>query len=209
MRMQTDVARRAFQQVTTSERKPQEHFAIACARLTPCRVSPMARRMENSDDEILAVVEASAPRRWMAVVALSAMGGLTLYLAFFSPPALGWQVFLIAVGVIAFWVADRLRRATTTRIELTRAGLRDSAGIAIAPLATIESLDRGVFAFKPSNGFLVKTRVAGGRAWQTGMWWRLGRRIGVGGVTAASQTKAMAEILTTLMMERDGTLPKL
>ncbi len=155
------------------------------------------------DEEILAIVEASAARRWMGVIMLAALGGVVVYVALSTPPALIWQVFLIVVGVLALWMADRMRRATESRIELTEVELRSSGGQVIALVADIEKVDRGVFALKPSNGFMVRTSKPGSRAWQPGLWWRLGRRIGVGGVTSAGQTKTMSEILSVLVAERD------
>ena len=155
------------------------------------------------DEDILAIVEASAARRWMGVILLGALGGLVIYVALASPPALMWQVFLIVVGVLALWMADRMRRATESRIELTEVELRSSEGKVIALVADIEKVDRGVFALKPSNGFMVRTSKPGPGAWQPGLWWRLGRRIGVGGVTAAGQTKSMSEILSMMLAQRD------
>ena len=160
--------------------------------------------MDHEDLEVLAVVEASPARRWLAILILISLGGLTLYMAMVSPPAFIWQVFLVGIAAASLWLAERMRRATATRIELTKAGLRDSEGRFLAELAVISGVERGMFAFKPSNGFLVKMREPGAATWQTGLWWRLGRRIGVGGVTAASQTKAMADILAALLIERDG-----
>lgn len=153
-------------------------------------------------EEVLAVVEASAPRRWLALGVLAGVGLLSIYIALASPPAPAWLVFLIAVGAAALWLAHRLYLATEHRIELTRTEIRASSGERIALVADVEGLDRGVFAFKPSNGFLIRVKTPGSRVWQPGMWWRLGRRIGVGGVTPGSQTKAMAEILSALMAER-------
>ena len=68
----------------------------------------------------------------------------------------------------------------------------------------VEALERGLFAFKPSNGFLIRTRAPKPRGWQPGLWWRVGRRIGIGGVTSAGQAKAMSEIMAALLLERDG-----
>ncbi|MEX0319305.1 MAG: hypothetical protein AB3N21_15200 [Ruegeria sp.] len=155
-------------------------------------------------DEILAVVEASAPRRWIGVGMLVTVGVLVIYVALATPPALGWQVFLIVMGILALWLAQRMYQATAYRIELTTTELRSSAGVVIAQVTDVEAMDRGVFAFKPSNGFLLRTRTAGEGTWAPGLWWRLGRRIGVGGVTAAAQTKFMSETLAALMAERDG-----
>ena len=155
------------------------------------------------DQDILAVVDASGARRWMGVILLALLGGLVIYVAFATPPALAWQMFLIAVGLLALWAADKMRRATEQRIELTETELRSSGGQVIAMVADIEKVDRGVFAMKPSNGFMVRTRRSQARAWQPGLWWRMGRRVGVGGVTSAGQTKAMSEILSALLIQRD------
>lgn len=155
------------------------------------------------DTEILASVEASPIRRWIGVTMLVGLGGLVIYVALASPPALEWQIFLIVLGVLALWMADRMRRATEHRIELTETELRSSEGLRIALVADIETMDRGVFAFKPSNGFLIKTRTPGLRTWRPGLWWRIGRRVGVGGVTPGGQTKTMSEILAAMIAQRD------
>lgn len=157
----------------------------------------------ETETEVLAVVQASSARRWLGVVMLAGLGGLVIYVSLASPPALQWQLFLIATGVLALWMADRMRRATEYRIELTETELRSSEGVVIATVADIVSLDSGFFAFKPSNGFVIKTRTPGPRIWRPGLWWRIGRRVGVGGVTSAGQTKAMSEILAAMMAQRD------
>ncbi len=154
------------------------------------------------DDEILAVVEASAPRRWLAVGVLAAVGLILLYVLVARPPEPVWAVFLVLVGAAALWLAQRLYRATEHRIELTRTEIRSTTGDRIALVAEVEAIDRGVFAFKPSNGFLLKLKCPGGRAWEPGMWWRIGRRVGIGGVTPGGQSKAMSEILSALMAGR-------
>ena len=157
----------------------------------------------DTDTEVLAMVQASAPRRWIGVIMLAGLGGMVIYVALASPPALHWQVFLIVMGALALWMAERMRRATEHRIELTETELRSSEGMVIATISDIQSLDRGFFAFKPSNGFLIKTRTPGMGIWRPGLWWRMGRRIGVGGVTPGGQTKAMSEILAAMMAQLD------
>ncbi|WP_254436800.1 hypothetical protein [Ruegeria arenilitoris] len=153
-------------------------------------------------DEVLATVEASAPRRWIGVGMLTTVGVLVLYVALASPPALGWQLFLIVVGGAAFWLAYRMWFATADRIELTQSEIRTGSGHKIADVQDIESVDRGVFAFKPSNGFLIRTNTSTGARWEPGLWWRLGHRVGVGGMTAAAETKFMSEILSAILAER-------
>ncbi|WZK87589.1 hypothetical protein QEZ52_13330 [Aliisedimentitalea scapharcae] len=160
-------------------------------------------------DEILATMKASAPRRIMGVGMLGSVGSAVLYVALSSPPEPEWLVFLLVVGVGALWSAVRMWQATEHSIELTHTQLRCSDGTLIAEIEDIDGIDRGFFAFKPSHGFLVRTRSSNGRVWQPGLWWRMGRRIGVGGVTPGAQGKAMAEILAAILYQKEnGPLPR-
>ncbi len=156
-----------------------------------------------NDQEVLAVVRASAGRRLLGLASLGFLGFLLLYIAFTRSPDLVWQLFLVAVAVAALWCAEAMRRGTASSVELTDNELRDADGTLIVAVADIESMDRGFFAFKPSNGFLIKTRNANGRAWRPGLWWRFGRRIGIGGMTPGHQTKFMSEILAAMMAQRE------
>ena len=162
------------------------------------------RAIMTDDDEILATIHASAGRRWMGVLSLYGLAGLLAYVAFAEPPALGWLLFTLVLAAASLWLADAMRRATTRGLELTRTELRDTDGQVLAPLSEIQSVDRGFFAFKPSNGFLIRTaRKTGPRTWHPGVWWRMGRTIGVGGVTAASQSKFASEMISALLAERE------
>lgn len=159
-----------------------------------------------TQDKVLATVSASAPRRFFAMGVLGLLGLLLIYIAFSTPPeTLGWQIFLIAFGAFAVWAAVVLGKATQHVIELTSTELRESSGRVLCRVEDIEDVSRGVFAMKPSNGFLIKVKNAERRAWAPGLWWRLAGRIGVGGVTAASQSKVMSEIIAALLAERMGT----
>ncbi|MCX7566438.1 hypothetical protein OS189_08800 [Sulfitobacter sp. F26169L] len=158
---------------------------------------------ETDKEEILAFVQAGAGRRVLGMGSLGLLGLLLIYIAIVQSPALEWRLFLLALGVGTLWTADKMRRATASRIELTETELRDSDGTVIARIADIDGMDRGFFAFKPSNGFLLRTTDKGSNQWRPGLWWRLGRRIGVGGMTPASQTKYMSEIIAAIMAQRD------
>ncbi|KIC42169.1 hypothetical protein RA27_01875 [Ruegeria sp. ANG-R] len=154
-------------------------------------------------EEVLATVAASSPRRWTGVGMLVTVGVLVIYVALASPPQFGWQVFLLAAGAAAFWLAHRMWSATEDRIELTPSQLRTGSGQVICKVEDVEAVDRSVFAFKPSNGFLVKTHTPNSNNWAPGLWWRVGRRIGVGGMTAAAETKFMSEMLSAMLAEKD------
>jgi len=96
-------------------------------------------------------------------------------------------------------MADVLRRSTMQEIELTRTEIRTSDGRVLTELDNVIKVEKGAFAFKPSNGFLVRLKTPSGRGWAPGIWWQGGTYLGIGGVVSAGQSKAMAEILAAII----------
>ena len=84
---------------------------------------------------------------------LAFLAVLVIYVAIVSPPSPGWQVFLIALGTGSLMIANAMRKSTCRTLELTRSELRDDTGTLVVRIEDISSIDRGAFAFKPSNGF--------------------------------------------------------
>ncbi|MGB5557382.1 MAG: hypothetical protein WBN04_05150 [Paracoccaceae bacterium] len=147
-------------------------------------------------EEMIARISPSPFRRVLAIGILLVLGGLLIYLALARPPAeLIWQAFLLLTGGLVLYLADQVRRATALTIELSDGRIFDSAGRELCRLDEIKSIERGAFAFKPSNGFLIHLKSRKPRVWAPGLWWRTGRRVGVGGVTPASQAKFMSEMI--------------
>ncbi len=153
--------------------------------------------------EVLTSISASTPRRILGVGILASFGALILYMAGQGTPSLGWGAFMVALGLGAIWLSTRMWQATKARIDLTDAGLISSDGTMIVALDEIVGVERGVLATKPSNGFVLRTKTAGPRQWQPGLWWRLGRRVGIGGVTPGGQSKTMSELIAVILADRD------
>ncbi|WP_299297658.1 hypothetical protein [uncultured Tateyamaria sp.] len=160
--------------------------------------------IDTSDPHrVLATITASPGRRILGIGSLWILSLLVIYVAIVQPPALGWQVFLFALGGVSIWIAEQMRRATAMSLELTMLELRDSGGTVLARTDDIQMIDRGMFAFKPSNGFLLRLNTPGPRTWRPGLWWRMGRRVGVGGMTPGHQAKFMAEMISAMIADRD------
>lgn len=156
-------------------------------------------------DEVLARVEAKGARRGFGVFVLGSLGVILIYLAFAAPPAgIAYQVMLIALGAGALWLTARMWSVTQQVMELTPEMLRLSDGTVLAETSKIIGIDRGMFAFKPSHGFTLKLAAGNRAAWHPGMWWRLGNRLGVGGVTPGAQTKIMADVIAAMIAERQN-----
>ena len=160
----------------------------------------------------------SPVRRALGVGMLVALGAALMAVALARPPeALGWRLFLLAAGVGALWLSRAMWRASARGLVLSEAGLREEGeGRWLAPIspaapaapgeaaASIVGVERGAFALKPSNGFLLRLAAPGPRAWAPGVWWRLGRRVGVGGVLRAAETRAAAEAIDVLLRATRG-----
>ena len=101
--------------------------------------------------------------------------------------------------------AEAMRRASAEGLELTRQVLRTESGRVLTEVSNVRTVERGAFAFKPSNGFLVRLYAPSGRGWAPGLWWQRGTWLGVGGAVPGGQARAMAEVLTAL---RKGEFPE-
>lgn len=159
---------------------------------------------KQSEDEVLARVAASLMRRVVGIGMLAFLALIVLYVAIATPPAFGWQMFLIAMGTGALIVANVMRVSTRNSLELTRTELRDNEGTVLVRIEDVTSIDRGAFAFKPSNGFLLRLKTSHSSDWRPGLWWRASKRIGVGGMTPMRETKFMAEMIALLLAEREN-----
>lgn len=154
--------------------------------------------------EPMHIVRPSPPRRVMGLLIQLILGAILLWLAAVHPPSSPfWLIFLIAMGVAALMLAQKGWRGSSVAIVLRDDGLFEEDGTPIAPLSDIHSVDRALFSFKPSNGFIIRMKTPLGRAWVPGMWWRVGRRVGIGGVTGGADTKIVADALSFMVAQRD------
>ncbi len=156
--------------------------------------------MDKSDDTILTIA-ASMPRRLLGAGSIAGLGVLLLTLVFEMQGL--WSLVFLVFGLLTLIAALRLWRATEDSLVLTRTELRTGSGRVLTEVKNVVGVDRGAFAFKPSNGFLVTLKEPSGAGWAPGLWWQRGRYIGVGGVVRGGEARGMAELLVAA---KDGTL---
>lgn len=154
------------------------------------------------NDEVLMSVHAAPARRLFGAASLGVLGLMLVYLGFSLQGGLVGRVFLIVLGGFFLWATSKLWEASSLVLELTEEELRESTGKVIVKVDDIDRVQRGTFAFKPSNGFMIILKDRRPRSWRPGVWWLIGRHLGIGGVTSAGQNKAMAEILTALLVKK-------
>jgi hypothetical protein len=154
-------------------------------------------------DTPLMTLRASPPRLWFAVLSLGTLGALMLWIALVQPPAdPGWRLALLLGGAAVGWAAARIVRLRDRALVLTEEALVDTASGVVCRIADIERISTGVFALKPARGFAVVLAGRSEAAWVPGLWWRIGRSVGVGGMTAAVETRMMAERIEALAAAR-------
>jgi len=154
-------------------------------------------------DTAISVLQPSAFRFGLGVgsMAVLAIGALFVAFGWSGGGAVGRFVFfLIACG--AAWAASTVWNGGRRAVLLTEDGLVEDTGEMIAPIEHIAKVDRGAFAVKPSNGFVVYLTENAPRGWRFGLWWRYGRRVGVGGLTPGHMGRAMADQLALILLAR-------
>jgi len=161
--------------------------------------------MPKTDEEILAVITPQPLRRGLAVGMMGALGALVLTVAAERPPqSPAFLIFLILFGAGALFLAWRLWQASAITLELTREELREAGpdGRLLCRLDNVVKVERGLTAFKPANGFVVRLREPGSRVYAPGLWMRSGRRLAVGGVTSGAEAKSTADLMNVLLVQR-------
>jgi len=146
------------------------------------------------------VLTPSPLRRVAGAGVLTALAALLFNLGLAHPPAaLILRLFVLVLGVGAAWLGWRFWRATAATLELTAHELRERGGRRLALVAEMRMLRHGVFAFKPSSGFVITLADPAAPAFAPGLWWRLGRQLGVGGGAARHAARTMADTLSVLL----------
>ena len=153
-------------------------------------------------ERIVAEAQASGGRRIFGLASLIGLGGLLTWLALSQNMDVQWRALLLALALGGFLLGAAFWRATELRLTLTETALLDSRGRIVASVAEVQKVDRSAFAMKPSNGFVLTLAHRGTRVWCPGIWWRLGRRVAVGGVLPGHETRAMADALAILVADR-------
>ena len=155
-------------------------------------------------DKAIAIIRPSPVRRIVALAATVGCGFVLIYFAFTAVDlAWLWKFVSIAIGIALMLLADWLRRSTRVAIELTRSGIRDTDGRQLCSMDNIEAVERSAFSLKPSNGLGVRLKSPETAAWVPGLWWRYGRRLGIGGITPAADAKFMGDLIALHLKGHD------
>ncbi|WP_341864057.1 hypothetical protein [Gymnodinialimonas sp. 57CJ19] len=164
----------------------------------------MARKHKKTDpNEVLATIEPRPLRRGVAVGFVVSLAVVVWTVAALRPPEyFSYMLFLVFFGAGCFWLGYAMWQASRKTIELTRTELREVGGRVLCTIDNVARVDRGAFAFKPASGFLVRLKEPHApRVYAPGVWWRWGRTLAVGGVTARQDGKNVADMMIVMQVQ--------
>lgn len=154
---------------------------------------------------ILLRLHPSPIRRFTGVAMLVVFGIMAAVAGLESPPdRMALRLGLPLVGLGLVWMAWQTWKATARGLELTPDALRETdGGRVLARVEEIASVDNSAIAlFKPAGGFVITLKETAPAGWASGLWWRFGRKVGVGGTTARVEAKQMAAMLAEMARRR-------
>ena len=152
------------------------------------------------DEAVLARLDPSQPRRVIGMAVQVALGFVLISLAFSFPrEQMTLRIGMLILGGLVFYGTYLTWRATAVGLVLTQSGVRDDNGRLLAEMSNIRDVSRGAFALKPSHGFSLILHKGMGFAWVPGLWWRVGKRVGIGGVTPSQPARYMAETISGII----------
>lgn len=147
-------------------------------------------------EKIISRLRPSLARRVLAAGSPAGLGVIVIWLAANHPaPSAGLLAGLLALALASFAFAAITWRATALGLELTEAELRDTNGRRLFELSEVSAIEKSVLSWKPAGGFAVVLNEPRSRVWVPGLWWRVGRRVMIGGATNSGEAKAMADLM--------------
>ena len=153
--------------------------------------------------------------RWLVVGAVVVMLAISLSVGVRSVANPVVALVNLIAGLAIAWFGWSMATAKASKIIFDGERLTDNAGVELCALDEIKNVERGFAMFKPSAGFAILLHEEKPRAWSPGLWWRYGRRIGVGGATPGRAARNMADAITMALAlkqieaEQGGKKPKL
>lgn len=148
------------------------------------------------DDKIIAVLAPSIARRILATASTGGLGIVILWIAANGTGnSLPLLLGLLVLAAASLGMAVLVWRATAGVLELTDEVVRERDGRVLCRLDEIKAIEKSLLSWKPAGGFAIVVQEPGPMIWVPGLWWRMGRRIMIGGSTNGGEAKAMADLL--------------
>ncbi len=151
----------------------------------------------------IAVIRRPEVMRWAVIIALVGTGALCGLAALSqATTAIGPALVAALLCGGALWLAQKVFRTDAGAVMFDGERIYDDADTVLCHLDDVVDIERGFALFKPSGGFVLVLKSEVARGWSPGLWWRMGRRVGIGGATSSRACKHMADAITGALATR-------
>ncbi len=149
--------------------------------------------MEN--EKPLAFINPPTLKRYFFTLLSLVLAILLLYegLAFFIVS--GERLGFVLVGLFLLGLTYLFYSNTGKSLILYEDRLVSTDGELLFEVNNVASIENGLFSFKPSNGVLFYLKEPMSFKWKLGLWWRFGKRVGIGGCTQKSSINFAVEVI--------------
>ena len=113
--------------------------------------------------------------------------------------------FLLIPTIIFLWLCFRkfLKRYSKVGFLINQSGLFNLDGSVICEIGDIERIDVSPYTFKSANGFIVILKTKSSFKSIPGLYWRLGKRISIGGLVSKNESKFLSQTLLGFFHETE------
>ncbi|MEM0977526.1 MAG: hypothetical protein AAGJ34_08330 [Pseudomonadota bacterium] len=155
-----------------------------------------------SDQETVLFAPISAGRYWFGIACLSLPALFIVFALSQGVVTRLWAMgFLMAIASAFLWAAYRMYSVPRAGLLFDGRVLRTEDGLVVAALTDIDVVQTGIFAMRPSNGFSLIMKEADHLPTRPGIFWRQGKMIGIGGILAAAETRAIGRLMQAKLKE--------
>ena len=109
-------------------------------------------------------------------------------------------LFGVLVGFI-FW--RYLKRYGNVGFVIKDGSIFLPDGRLLCKLSSIETVDTSPYTFKSTNGFIIRLKERSSLDWSPGLFWKLNKRISIGGLITKSESKWLSTAIITILA-REG-----
>ena len=111
--------------------------------------------------------------------------------------------FLLIPTIVFFglWFIRFLKRYSKIGFLINQSGLFNIDGSVICKIDDIERIDVSPYTFKSANGFIVILKTKSSFKSIPGLYWRLGKRLSIGGLVSKNESKFLSQTLLSFFEE--------
>ena len=102
---------------------------------------------------------------------------------------------------LGLWFIRFLKRYSKIGFLINQSGLFNIDGSVICEIDDIERIDVSPYTFKSANGFIVILKTKSSFKSIPGLYWRLGKRLSIGGLVSKNESKFLSQTLLSFFEE--------